>query len=334
VSFFKDLLYQNNSLVIPGFGNFVLTYASSTIDHVQGMLHPPSKNVEFDSNLITNDGKLLAHIQEKHQVSQQDASAVINAFVSNIKALLGKREMVVIPEVGKLYKDFEDNIQFIPDTTNFRKESFGLPSIAFYPIPKSKITTKNNSNKKPNTTSPQKATIPPIKKEKKFWQSLTANNWLPYLLGSILIALFGTCLVYPRLATNKNISPKEARVNQKPNKTDIEETEDPTEDLIDKETEEALAQEEEIIDTESITVNPNQKECIVSIGVFGVKENATKLIEQLFNESYDVYKESFDRNGKSFTKVGIQFAYETEEELNSTLARIKKDYPKAVLVKK
>ena len=140
--------------------------------------------------------------------------------------------------------------------------------------------------------------------------------------------------MYPRLATNKNISPKETRVNQKPNKTEIEEIEDPTEDLIDKEIEEALTQEEEIIDTESITVNPNQKECIVSIGVFGVKENATKLIEQLFNESYDVYKESFDRNGKSFTKVGIQFGYETEEELNSTLARIKKDYPKAVLVKK
>ena len=58
--------------------------------------------------------------------------------------------MVNIPGVGRLYKDFESNIQFIPDSTNFNKDSFGLPTIKFYPILRDKVSAESiipsNSN--------------------------------------------------------------------------------------------------------------------------------------------------------------------------------------------
>ncbi len=332
--YIKDLLYKHNNLVIPGFGNFILTYASSTIDHVQGMLHPPNKQINFDNNLITNDGKLLALIQEKHQLTTEDATAIINSYVSKIKAQLGQREMVEIPAVGRLYKDFENNIQFISDSTNFRKESFGLPSINFYPILREKTPTLATKTAAKTTATPKVAsTTRTAKKESKsFLDNLMLNKWLPYLLLGLLV-IFGTCLIYPRLSNKTDAASIESRINQKPIKSETEETEDPREDIVDRQIEETLAEEEEQIDTESITVDPNQKECIVSIGVFSVKENAAKLIQKIFTQGYDAYKEDFKRNGKSYTKVGVQFAYETDQELKDKLNKIKRDYPNAVIIK-
>ena len=286
--YIKELLYKHNNLVIPGFGNFVLSYASTTIDHVQGILNPPSKKIAFDTNLLTNDGKLIDHIKEKHQLGTEDATAIINTFVSKIKMQLGKREMVTLPEVGRLYKDFEDNIQFIPDVTNFNKESFGLPTINFYPILRentsnanvattsstTKLPPKKNVLNKNTNTATKKATVAKntIKKpiKKGFWDTY---YWIPGALLVLLLAGLGTCVIYPKLKGTATVV--DNRVNQKPSKIDEDAIEDPKEDMIDMQMEQEAEQEVDNIDTESITVSPNQRECIVSIGVFGEKANAT-----------------------------------------------------------
>ena len=359
--YIKELLYKHNNLVIPGFGNFVLSYASTTIDHVQGILNPPSKKIAFDTNLLTNDGKLIEYLKEKHQIGTDDANAIINTFVSKIKMQLGKREMVTLPEVGRLYKDFEDNIQFIPDVTNFSKESFGLPSINFYPILRDNkaeakkntatttIPTVNpavnpavNSTKKipsstnitntatqtaTNTVTAAKKTIPqPIKKS--FWDTY---QYVPGILLLLLLAGIGTCVIYPKM---KGTAVVDNRINQKPSKMDQDAPEDPEEDLIDMQMEQEAEAEAENIDTESITVSPNQRECIVSIGVFGNKANATKMIQEVYDKGYDAYRDNYMKNGKDLTKVGVQFAYETQEEYNRKLDNIKQDFPNAVVIKK
>lgn len=337
--YIKELLFKHNTLVIPGFGNFVLTYASSTVDHVQGMLNPPSKKIEFDNNLITNDGKLQAYIQEKHQINSEDANAVINAFVSKVKAQLGQREMVVLPEVGRLYKDFEDSVQFISDATNFNKESFGLPSINFYPIlreksnaRKSALAAKKVENTKTKTKTPPKKRATIKQEEKGFFASLFSNAWVPALLSIILFSGFITCLVRRNAANS--IAEQTERVNQRPTRVADEENEDPREDIVDRQIEEALEQEEEAIDTESITVNPNQKECIVSIGVYSMRDNAMKIIKKVYDKGYDAYRDNYERNGKEYTKVGIQFGYETVEEFDAQMRKIKRDFPDAVVIKK
>ncbi len=346
--YIKELLYKHNNLVIPGFGNFVLSYASTTIDHVQGILNPPSKKIAFDTNLLTNDGKLIEYLKEKHQIGTEDANAIINTFVSKIKMQLGKREMVTLPEVGRLYKDFEDNIQFIPDVTNFSKESFGLPSINFYPIlrdnttkkstaavPSASSTIKSPSTTKTattNTTTPNvvttaKKSIPkPIKKG--FWDTY---QYIPGILLLLLLAGIGTCVIYPKM---KGTAVVDNRINQKPSKIDQDAPEDPREDLIDMQMEQEAQEEEDNIDTESITVNPNQRECIVSIGVFGQKANATKMIQNVYDKGYDAYRDNYVKNGKDLTKVGVQFAYETQEEFQRKLDNIKRDFPNAVVIKK
>ena len=137
--------------------------------------------------------------------------------------------------------------------------------------------------------------------------------------------------------TNKNQAIADTRINQRPTKVDEEllETEDPKEDIIDRQMEEEEEkQAAEMIDTESVTVNPNQKECVVSIGVYSVKDNATKMIKTVYDKGFDAYRENFVRNGKEYTKVGVQFGYETEEELDAKLKSIKRYFPEAVVLKK
>ena len=358
--YIKELLYKHNNLVIPGFGNFVLTYASTTIDHVQGMLHPPSKKIAFDSNLLTNDGKLVEFLKEKHQITSDDATALINTFVSGIKAQLGKREMVTLPEVGRLYKDFEDNIQFIPDATNFSKESFGLPTINFYPIlrdqadatkkpaipanPVNKVSTATTtvstaaSSAKKNVTDKAATVKTAVKNKVSIWDSLGDLYWLPGAILCLLLIGIGTCFVFSN--SNDATTAEENRINQRPTKViDHDTPEDPQEDIIDM----ALEQEQELqdtedeeapIDTESITMSPNQKECIVSIGVFGQKANATKMIQKVYDKGYDAYRDIYTKNGNELTKVGVQFAYETQAEYQSMVNRIKQDFPNAVVIKK
>jgi len=296
--YIKELLYKHNNLVIPGFGNFVLSYASTTIDHVQGILNPPSKKIAFDTNLLTNDGKLIEYLKEKHQLGSEDATAIINTFVSKLKMQLGKREMVNIPEVGRLYKDFEDNIQFIPDVTNFSKESFGLPTINFYPI----IRDNTTKAKKATASATVSSTNAPIKAPQ------SDNN----------IAKTATKTIKQAEPVKKTIT--------KPAKKGFWDTYF----WIPGEAEEA----EEYIDTESITVNPNQRECIVSIGVFGQKANATNMIQQVYDKGYDAYRDNYIKNGRELTKVGVQFAYETQEEYQRKVNKIKQDFPNAVVIKK
>ena len=330
-----ELLYEHNSLVIPGLGALILEYAPSTIDHVQGLLNPPSKSIHFDNNLVVNDGKLVQLIQDRHQVSTEEANQQVNYFLENIRNQLNKREMVNITGVGRLYRNFENQIQFIPDSTNFNKESFGLPTIKFYPILK--------KQKQSPTSTPVHIPSPVVQESSPVKRLLTfikQNTWLPAAaisIGFILILslLFKNLLFEPSSTSNDikvNQSPTEVLSNEELTKKDLKAEQD--EDAADYEEDLATDETADPLDTESITVNPNQRIAIVSVGVFGNKQNAQRRIRQVYEYGYDVLPEKYVRKGQELTKVGIQFAFETEDEFEETFKNIKERFDNAVVIKK
>ncbi|MFT6743305.1 MAG: nucleoid DNA-binding protein, partial [Paraglaciecola sp.] len=73
----QELLYENQSVVIPGFGGFTSTYKSAAVDFVQGAVAPPAKNITFNPNLKINDGVMVAFLQKKHAISVEEAQAAI-----------------------------------------------------------------------------------------------------------------------------------------------------------------------------------------------------------------------------------------------------------------
>ncbi len=123
----SELLYEHNCVIVPNFGGFVANYASAKIHPTQHTFTPPSKNIVFNKNLNTNDGLLANHIVSTIKTSYPEAINTINQFVSSTNLLLKRGEKITIEEVGTLHLDVERNIQFVPATTNYLLDAFGLP---------------------------------------------------------------------------------------------------------------------------------------------------------------------------------------------------------------
>ena len=134
----KDLLMEDGMAILPGLGGLTSTYKPAVADGVTGVLHPPSYHLTFDPNQQVNDGKLVEYIREKYHVSSTVAQEAIDAFVTETKSQFDKKEIVALPEIGRLYIDFTQKIQFLPDATNFNADAFGLSSIHFSPISRTK----------------------------------------------------------------------------------------------------------------------------------------------------------------------------------------------------
>ncbi len=161
----EKLLFLHDTLTIPGFGTFTATKISSTADYTGGTVAPPSKSLTFSENITTDDGILVQDLAVTNGVSSEEARRWIDEFVEKMQAQLGQREIVTLPAVGRLYKNYVQKIQFLPDTTNFSPESFGLPPLQFSPIGRSREVEKNQDAPPPaqaaGSTIRTTATPPP-----------------------------------------------------------------------------------------------------------------------------------------------------------------------------
>ncbi len=157
----KEILIEDGSISIPNFGGFTSAYKPAVVDAVNGQLAPPSFHIAFDANLQMNDGRLVDHIRQKYRLSSTAALEYIEAFANDTRQNFDKGEIVVLPEIGRLYRDFAHKIQFLPDSTNFNTASFGLPTIQYAPIMRNKMESLTKSSVADLTPEPQ-ASMPPI----------------------------------------------------------------------------------------------------------------------------------------------------------------------------
>lgn len=343
-AYIAELLYENDVVNIPGLGGLVAKYKSATIDQVQGKLHPPSKDLGFNSNLVVNDGLLVNYVKEKNQLSYGDALKAVEEYVKSVKETIAKREIVVFPNVGRLYMDYEKNLQFLPDNNNFNTDVYGLPTVQFYPVMR---TDKAEATKNPVTsakTNIQSKTILSTQISKWF------QEYLPYI-GGVSIILIGLGVYFtffnesPEMPNNIQKVPGK-KINVSPTLTE-DEDELALDDLADDETDEAAiavvpndetdeveeipdeaAEEDEPfgdeIDTEEATPAPGQKVAKIVVGSFGSESNVKKLIKKIYEMGYEPYTEK----AGSLTRVGVQMAYDEESEARKALNEIRKKFDK------
>jgi hypothetical protein len=130
----QEMLYEGGTVIIPGLGAFRGGYKSAYIDGIQGHLAPPSLDITFDPNTVINDGVFVDFLKKKYTVSVQEAQAALDDFRDRAYSTFEKHELIVIPQVGRLYRDFNLKVQFLPDATNFNTDTFGLPTAQFHPV--------------------------------------------------------------------------------------------------------------------------------------------------------------------------------------------------------
>lgn len=342
------LLYENDKVIIPGLGGLVATYQHTTIDQVQGVFSPPTKDLSFNPNLTTNDGLLINHIKTRYNTTFSEAEQAISRFVAEANALFDKRENVALPEVGKLFKDYSGQIQFVSDSNNFNSSSYGLPEVQFHRVIRDGQPAHTADSESKNTgvpaaaganvatTASQNTTVPiPTEMDKEV--SYYLQRAIP-LLAVLAILVVGMSIYLvtsknnaaaalstaPDANTEQSAEETSIRINQKPALADESiYTEEGV--IIEKdETQQSSDNASPIIDTEGETLAPNQKECVIIIGGFRNKTNVERLVQRLYEAGYDAYIDK--KNG--ITRVGAMFAYTRAREVDRKLRDVQERFAK------
>jgi len=123
-----DLLLENETVIIPGFGAFVSTYKPAVISETE--IKPPSKEISFTRQIKNNDGVLVTAIARKAKISQPNALKRIERERENILYQLDKGEKVSVENVGVLFYNEKNEISFTP----FQKDNLLLDSFGFQPV--------------------------------------------------------------------------------------------------------------------------------------------------------------------------------------------------------
>ena len=347
----EKLLFLHDTLTIPAFGTFTATKTPAAVDYSGGTVSPPSKSLTFSENLTIDDGVLVNDIAVTHGISTEDARRALEEFVEKMQGLLNQREIVTLPNVGRLYKNYVQKIQFLPDTTNFNPESFGLPPLQFSPLARSREVEKGPEIPAPPPprsvpvpapaasappTSP--APVPPPMPEPYTPSARSGGAGLATAFGITLLlcALAGAIWLYRNQENARKLSeadktehpdlpaPGSGKTNEPPKKADkpakaeettvsLPEDKDNLEEDVKKSVEErmAAAREEAKITQASAK---GTRECILVVATLKEKANADRLEQLLKEEGFKVY--FMEKNGY---QVGIQFNYAKISEVQSKI---------------
>lgn len=141
----NELLFEKNSVIVPGFGGFELKPQPANINHIKSTISPPNKVPSFNKNLTINDGVLVDYIQNQNRCTLEQANKIVADFVVEVEGKIEKKEIVEFPKVGRIYKDYNKSLQFLPYDTNFNVDAFGLPTIEIHPFLRSESVKKETA---------------------------------------------------------------------------------------------------------------------------------------------------------------------------------------------
>lgn len=311
-----ELLYEYNSVTIPGFGGLVASYKSADVAKVEGNIHPPSKEIKFNSNLLINDGLLVEHIRSRYQISFEEAEQEVDRFVSLLKNQLAETGKVEIPKVGKFSKSGNQYF-FQAFSRNYNTDSFGLPTVNFFPVRKG---GEEDVAFKP-APSDELVANPVAQKSNDRQSRLLAAAVLGFFFVTVIVVLLTLKdELFPRqeVVEDSTIFPsvpqgQGKKVNQSPSDNDlvIVIEEDKEKDPIDLN-----------VDTESTTPPLGAKTRLVVVGIFSDEAYAKERIMQLQQAGYNPHR--FNRKGR--IGIAAKVVYQQEAELQAVFQEIRSDF--------
>lgn len=291
----KDLLYRYECVIIPGFGAFLTQYQSARIDTNTHTFYPPSKTLSFNRQLQTNDGILANYIAVIENSSYETSLQQLRKFTSDLSMKLINGETIVLKNIGELYLNEEQSVQFDPsENINYNTHSFGLAQfvspIINREVQKEIVETK--ADKVPIYIGSEKRFVP-----KYFKYAATA-------IIAVSIAGLGSMKLYENSVQNYNYVEKQR-----------------ADSLIENQIQEATFVIDNPLPTINLTVKRTTGNYHVIAGAFRIKTNADKKINQL-------REKGFDAKMIGINKYGLhQVAYSSFEdriEATRSLRQIKR----------
>ncbi len=126
----KELILDNDRVVLPGLGSFVAEIVPSTFSDKGYTINPPYRRLFFRSK--PDEGEMLIRFYaESNNVEPDLAERIIRDFVSELKEVLHSRKTVVFPGLGRLRATKENNVFFVADEDlDIYPAGFGLEPIS------------------------------------------------------------------------------------------------------------------------------------------------------------------------------------------------------------
>ena len=319
----EKLLFLHDALIIPGFGGFTATRTPATTDYVGGSVAPPAKTLAFSENLTVDDGVLVGDVAQTHGIALEDARKAIAEFVEKIQNLLNQREIVTLPGVGRLYRNYVQKIQFLPDSTNFNASSYGLPPLQFSPIARSREVTDKPAAESTASTSSVPAETPYTAPAETFTPSVRGGRsrmglalGIIFLFASLAIGIWywqqrkKQALIADRDRTEQTDIPEEKTTRtEKPAAAEKKPEHKNVEDSAQNAADEKMAAARE-----QVAKTAEGRECILIIATLREKNNADRLMQILRNDGHEVY--FLEKNGY---QVGVKFKYTKVSEIQETI---------------
>lgn len=127
IKYLKELLYDNECVIIGDFGAFITQRHSAVIDYTNNRFTPPYKEIIFNNKLVSDDGLLIDFICKKESVTTAEAAEKIRRFVNQTMAALEVSSHVELESFGKISIDFKgDYIFTLEENLNLLPDSFGM----------------------------------------------------------------------------------------------------------------------------------------------------------------------------------------------------------------
>jgi len=129
--YIRELILENDTVIIPGFGAFISNYKPSELEEQNHEILPPSKEISFTQQIRNNDGLLVGYIASHEKISHFEALQKIEQERENILYQLDKQGKLEIEEAGTFYYDDKHNIQFeAAESVKQYLDAFGLESVS------------------------------------------------------------------------------------------------------------------------------------------------------------------------------------------------------------
>jgi len=129
-AYIKDLLFDFDKVVIPGFGAFEGEEQFAFINEETQQIHPPTKQISFNNQLQLDDGILISKIKEEQQINKEAAIEAVQNFVEELSNQLNTSKRYSIDGLGILTKTANENILFKQDKSiNYFVDAYGLEPV-------------------------------------------------------------------------------------------------------------------------------------------------------------------------------------------------------------
>ena len=126
----KELILDADKVVLPGLGCFVAETVPAYFSDKGYTINPPYRKLYFRARAEEGDA-LVEFYAQSNDVSYEASEKIIKDFISELKAVLHAKKVVVFPGLGRLRATKENNVFFIADEDlDIYPEGFGLEPIS------------------------------------------------------------------------------------------------------------------------------------------------------------------------------------------------------------